>query len=167
MDSICVTGASLPATLEAPGYFRHSCTFHLKPRLHEVKKATRHAKFLAPCLVYPCRDYLQEVVSAPLKFWALVLHYMWDRYICTSKIGSAVPYNRQHNAKNLGCRADFFSACKWGLRRAVNAERVSLAVVQSSLLLFVTSLYTVILVRHICLTWGREFALSNLFVIKG
>lgn len=66
MDSICLTGASLPATLEAPGYFRHSRTFHL--------------------------------------------------------------------------------------RRAVNAERVSLAVIQSTLLLFVTSLYTVILVRHICLT---------------
>ena len=81
MDSICVTGASLLATLEAPGYFRHSRAFHL--------------------------------------------------------------------------------------RRAVNAERVSLAVIQSSLLLFVTSLYTVILVRHICLTRGCEFDLSNLFVIKG
>ena len=54
--------------------------------------------------------------------------------------------------QKLGCRADFFSACKWGLRRAVNAERVSPAVIQSSLLLFVTSLYTVMLVRHICLT---------------
>ena len=39
-----------------------------------------------------------------------------------------------------------------GLRRAVNAERVSLAVIQSSLLLFVIRLYTVMLVRHICLT---------------
>ena len=56
-----------------------------------AKKWARHAKFLAPCLVYACRDYLLKVVSAPLKFWALVLHYIWDRYVYTSKIGSAVP----------------------------------------------------------------------------
>ena len=36
-------------------------------RIHVLKTAW-HAKFLAPCLVYPCRDYLPEVVSAPLKF---------------------------------------------------------------------------------------------------
>ena len=62
-----------------------------KPHLRALKKSARHAKFLAPCLVYPCRDYLREVVSAPLKFWALVPHYIWDRYVYTSKIGSAVP----------------------------------------------------------------------------
>ena len=26
--------------------------------LHALKESVRHAKFLAPCLVYPCRDYL-------------------------------------------------------------------------------------------------------------
>ena len=62
-----------------------------KPHLRALKKSARHAKFLAPCLVYPCRDYLRGVVSAPLKFWALVPHYIWDRYVYTSKIGSAVP----------------------------------------------------------------------------
>ena len=56
-----------------------------------AKKSARHAQFLAPCLFYPCRDYLPEVVSAPLKFWALVPHCIWDRYVYTSKIGSAVP----------------------------------------------------------------------------
>ena len=61
-----------------------------KPHLHALKKSARHSK-LAPCLVYPCRDYLREVVSAPLKFWALVPPYMWDRYVHTSKIESAVP----------------------------------------------------------------------------
>ena len=54
-----------------------------------AKKSAWHAKFLAPCLVYLCRDYLREVVSAPLKFWALVPHYIWDRYVYTLKIGSA------------------------------------------------------------------------------
>ena len=39
----------------------------------------------------PCRDYLRKVVSAPLKFWALVPHCIWDRYVYTSKSGSAVP----------------------------------------------------------------------------
>ena len=44
-----------------------SCRSHLiKPHLHALKKSAQHAKFLAPCLVYPCRDYLREV-----KFWAL------------------------------------------------------------------------------------------------
>ena len=62
-----------------------------KLHLHALKKSARHAKFLAPCLVYPCRDYLREVVSAPLKFWALVKHYIWDPCVYTSKIGSAVP----------------------------------------------------------------------------
>ena len=74
-----------------------------------AKKSARHAKFLAPCVVYPCRDLLREVVSAPLKFWALVPHYIWDRYVYTSKIVSAVPSNRQYSAKNLACRADFLA----------------------------------------------------------
>ena len=42
-----------------------------------AKKSARHAKFLAP--------YLLEVASAPLKFWALVPHYIWDRYVYTSE----------------------------------------------------------------------------------
>ena len=74
-----------------------------------AKKSARHAKFLAPCIVYPCRDLLREVVLAPLKFWALVPHYIWDRYVYTSKIVSAMPSNRQHSAKNLACRADFLA----------------------------------------------------------
>ena len=61
-----------------------------KPHLHALKKSARHSKFLAQCFIYQCRDY-REVVSAPLKFWALVSHYMWDRYVYMSKIGSAVP----------------------------------------------------------------------------
>ena len=68
----------------------------------------------------PPGDYLWEVVSAPLKCWAPVPHCIWDRYVYTSKIGSAVPKNRQHGAKNLACRADFFSACKWGLSYPLN-----------------------------------------------
>ena len=36
-------------------------------------------------------SFTREVVSAPLKFWALVPYYFWDRYVYTSKIGSAVP----------------------------------------------------------------------------
>ena len=33
-----------------------------------LQKSERHAKFLAPCVVYPCQDLLREVVSALLKF---------------------------------------------------------------------------------------------------
>ena len=29
-------------------------------------------------------------------------------------MGSAVPKCFRHGAKNVTCRADFFSACKWG-----------------------------------------------------
>ena len=72
-----------------------------------AKKPARHATFLARCLVYPCRDYFRAVVSALPKFWALVPHYIWDRYVYTSKIGSAVPQNRQNRR--------FLSPCKWGL----------------------------------------------------
>ena len=56
------------------------------PHLHALKKSARHPKFLAPC-----RDYIWEVVSASLKFWAPVPYYVWDRYVYMSKTGSAVP----------------------------------------------------------------------------
>ena len=81
----------------------------LKPHLHLLKNEHGTQKCLAPCVVYPCRDLLREVVSATLKFWALVPHYIWDRYVYTSKIVSAVPSNRQHGVKNLACRADFLA----------------------------------------------------------
>ena len=55
----------------------------LEPHLHVLKNQPR--------LVYPCRDYFPEVVSAPLKFWALVPHFIWDQYVYSSKIGSALP----------------------------------------------------------------------------
>ena len=71
--------------------------------------AFTRTNFFARCLVYRCRDCLREVVSAPLKFWALVPHYVWDRHVYTSKIGSAVPWNRQLGAKSLACRADFLA----------------------------------------------------------
>ena len=56
-----------------------------------AKKSARHSKFLAPCFVYACRNYLLEVVSAPLKLWALVPHNIWDRYVYTSKLGVPCP----------------------------------------------------------------------------
>ena len=62
----------------------------------------------------PWGDYLREVGSAPLKFWALEPHFMWDWYVNMSKIVSAVPWNCQHGAKNLACHGDFLSMCKWG-----------------------------------------------------
>ena len=85
-----------------------------KPHLHALKNAARHAKFSAPCLIYLWGDYLREVVSAPLKFWALEPHFMWDWYVNMSKIVRAVPWNCQHGAKNLACHGDFLSMCKWG-----------------------------------------------------
>ena len=60
-------------------YVEIKYTKGLKTNLHALKTSARHAKFLAPCLVYPRRDYLREVdylppgdylrevVSAPLK----------------------------------------------------------------------------------------------------
>ena len=61
----------------------------LKTPFTRAKKSARHVKFLAPCLVYPCRDYLPAVVSAPLKFWAL--------------------------CQKFGVPCRFFGSCKWGL----------------------------------------------------
>ena len=58
--------------------------------------------------------------SAPQTFWALVPHFIWDRYVYTLKIWSAVPKNGRHGAKNLPCRADFFSACKWGFKHGAS-----------------------------------------------
>ena len=52
---------------------------------------------------------LLEVVSAPQTVWALVQNFIWDRYVYTSKIWSAVPKNGQQGAKNVPCRADFFA----------------------------------------------------------
>ena len=46
---------------------------------------------LAPCLDNPYPDYLQEVFSAPTNSWALVPHFIWDNYVYSSKIWSAVP----------------------------------------------------------------------------
>ncbi len=73
------------------------------------KQRMRHSCFRHGASIYPCRDYLLEVVSAPLKNWALVPHFFWDRYVYTSIIGSAVPKNCQYGAKNLPCRAYFFA----------------------------------------------------------
>ena len=73
------------------GWLPSNWRFKTITHLPALKKSARHAKFLAPCLVYRCRDYLGEVVSASLKFFALVPHCIWDRYVYTSKIGSAVP----------------------------------------------------------------------------
>ena len=50
------------------------------------KKDLERTNFLARCLVYPCQDYLLEVDSAPLKFWAPVPHYVWDRYVYSPKL---------------------------------------------------------------------------------
>ena len=50
------------------------------------KIGTARQIFGTVLIVYPCRDYFQEVVSATLKFWALVPHLMWDRYVYTSKL---------------------------------------------------------------------------------
>ena len=47
---------------------QHQDRARLKPHLHALKRSVLHAKFLAPCLVYSYRDYLWEVVSAPLNF---------------------------------------------------------------------------------------------------
>ena len=46
----------------------------IKPHLHALKKSARHAQFLAPCLVYPCRDYLPEVVSPKILSTGATLH---------------------------------------------------------------------------------------------
>ena len=57
--------------------------------------------------IYRCRDYLPEVVSAPLKFWAPVSKFFQDRYVYTAITDSAVPKNCQYGANILGCRANF------------------------------------------------------------
>ena len=56
-------------------------TGKLKPHLRPLKKSALHAKFLAPCLLYPTPKILSTQVP----------HYFWDRYVYTSKIGNAVP----------------------------------------------------------------------------
>ena len=66
--------------------------------------------------IYRCRDYLPEVVSAPLKFWAPVPKFFQDRYVYTAITGSAVPKNCQYGAKILGCRANFLVRVN-GVRR--------------------------------------------------
>ena len=82
---------------------------HNKKGLERHRRAFTRTNFVPRCLVYPCRDYILEVVSAPLKFWAPVSHYIWHQYVYTTKIGSGVPKNRQHGAKNLACRAAFLA----------------------------------------------------------
>ena len=60
----------------------------LKPHLHTLKKisAARQIFGTVPRLPVP-----RLPPAAPLKFSALVPHYIWDLYVYTSKIGSAVP----------------------------------------------------------------------------
>ena len=90
---------------------RHEWTFDKKAwngtgeRLHEGQ--SRHGASIT-------RAYLQEVVSAPQEFWALVPHFISDRYVYTSKIWSAVLKNGQHGAKKAPCCADFL-ACVNGV----------------------------------------------------
>ena len=57
--------------------------------------------------IYRCRDYLPEVVSAPLKYWAPVPKFFQDRYVFTAITDSAIPKNCQYGANILGCRANF------------------------------------------------------------
>ena len=52
-----------------------------------------------------------EVVSAPQTFWALVPHFIWGRYVYTSKMWSTVPKNGKYA---VPCR--LFSVCKWGFK---------------------------------------------------
>ena len=76
---------------------RHFCHNHALWQNHNRKGLKRQRRaftrknYLTRCLVYPCGDYLR--VRAPLRFWAAVplAHYIWDRYVCTSKLGSVVP----------------------------------------------------------------------------
>ena len=58
--------------------------------------------------IYRCRDYLPEVVSAPLKFWAPVLKFFQDRCVYTAVTGSAVSVRCQ----NFGVPCQFFGACE-------------------------------------------------------
>ena len=79
-----------------------------------------HAKFLAPCLVYPYPRLppggslgrlslgTPKILStgATLHFEPIRLHV--ENLECRA-------LNLRHGAKNLVCHVDFFSTCKWGL----------------------------------------------------
>ena len=85
------------------------------------KKDLERTNFLARCLVYPCRDYLLEVDSAPLKFWAPVPHYVWDRYVYSPKL--RVPCLKiVSTAPKFGVPCHFFSVCKWGFNLHITSD---------------------------------------------
>ena len=84
-------------------------------------------RFRHRTLVYRCRDYLPEVVSAPLKFWAPVPKFFQDRYVYTAITGSGIPKNCQYSAKILWCCANFLMHVKMGFKfmaaRSFNSAR--------------------------------------------
>ena len=75
--------------------------------LHCIDALHTGLRFRHRASIYRCRDYLPEVVSAPLKFWAPVPKFFQDRYVYTAITDSAVPENCQYGANILGCRANF------------------------------------------------------------
>ena len=91
---------------------------NLKPHFStRAKKSARHAKFLAPCLVYPCRDYLLEASlgtpkilssGATLHLGPIRLHV--ENWKCDAIKSSA-------QCQKFGATCRFFSACKWSLTR--------------------------------------------------
>ena len=60
--------------------------------------------------IYRCRDYLPEVVSAPLKFWGPMPKFFQDRYVYTAITGSAVP----KNLPTFWGAVPIFWCVKWG-----------------------------------------------------
>ena len=87
---------------------------HDKKGLERHRRAFTLTNFLTRCHVYPCRDYLQKAVSAPLKFWPPVPHHVWSRYVQTENWECrALKSSARYQKVGVPCR--FFSACKWGL----------------------------------------------------
>ena len=101
-ERACVSSAAIFGTItHAPGMILGQKVLERHGRV--FTRTSISARYLD----YSCRDYLLVVVSAPQTFWTLVPNFIWDHYVYTSKIWSAVPKNGQHGAKNVPCRADF------------------------------------------------------------
>ena len=75
----------------------------LKPHLHMLKNSAQHAKFLAPCLVLPVPRLPPRSSLGTPKIL---------RTGATLHLGPIRLHGK--NWRAVPCRADFFSACKWG-----------------------------------------------------
>ena len=97
-----VTSSRWPNGLEALGTRMGSKLFKIE-KAWQCYAFTR-TNFSAQYRVYPCQDYLEEVVSARVKFRASVPYYFW--FTCW-KLGVPCQNGCGHHAEIWGCRAHF------------------------------------------------------------